>query len=67
MTTFTGQRATNTRIVKALIRFFSRRIPGFDFRELFDFSPPIGDEEGLTAEALYPEWANRRNLGERPA
>jgi len=67
MTSFAGQRATNTRILEALIRYFSTRIPEFDFRELFEFSPPIGDETGFTAEILYPEWVNNRNLGERPA
>lgn len=60
MTTFTGQRATNTRIVEALIRYFSARIPGFDFRDLFEFRPAIGEEVGLTADLLYPGLAERR-------
>jgi hypothetical protein len=58
--TFTGQRATNTRVVEALIRYFSARIPDFDFRDLFDFQPTVGREDGLTADALYPNRAGRR-------
>lgn len=54
VTTFTGQRATNTRIVEALIRYFSARIPQFDIKDLFDFDPPIGREAGYTAAVLYP-------------
>ena len=54
VTTFTGQRATNTRIVEGLIRYFSARIPEFDIKDLFDFEPPIGREAGYTAGILYP-------------
>ncbi len=60
VTTFTGQRATNTRIVEALIRYFSARIARFDIKDLFGFDPPIGQEVGYTAEILYPAIAERR-------
>lgn len=66
VTSFTGQRATNTRIVEALIRYFSARIPRFDFRDLFDFRPPIGEEEGYTAEILYPALGERRQADDGP-
>jgi hypothetical protein len=66
VTSFTGQRATNTRIVEALIRYFSARIPNFDFRDLFEFRPPIGQEEGFTAEVLYPALGERRQADPGP-
>jgi hypothetical protein len=66
VTTFTGQRATNTRIVEALIRYFSARIPQFDIKNLFDFEPPIGREAGFTAGILYPVAAQGEGEAEPP-
>lgn len=60
VTTFTGQRATNTRLVEALIRYFTANLRGFEIKDLFEFEPPLGQERGYTMDVLYPDWVRER-------
>lgn len=59
MTTFAGERATNTAIVEALIRYFARELPGFKPCDLFDFQPPLGADAPQRVDDLYPARAAR--------
>lgn len=60
VTTFTGERATNTRLVEALIRYFTANLRGFEIKDLFEFEPPLGQEGGFTVDVLYPVWFRER-------
>ena len=59
LTTWSREPVTNTATLECLIRFFHKRIDGFQIAMLLEFEPELGATDEERQDRLYPKRAAR--------